>query len=326
VSFTIRVAGSDIRFPCEDEESVLDAALAAGWELPYSCKRGQCENCRGRVVSGEFHGPTTFGGDALLCQAHPRSDLEIAPREIRRHDPNARKTIDARVYRVERPAADVAAIHLRFPPGVRAKWKAGQYLEVILEDAARRSFSMANPPQQSDGALLHVRVLSGGRFSDKTLSTLREKDVLRIELPFGDFYLRDAERPAILVASGTGFAPIKAILEDAWKRGVQRDLTLYWGARRQEDLYQLALPQKWAAERPRFKFIPVLSEQSWPGRTGLVHRAVMDDHASLADVEIYACGVPAMVDAARRDFIAERSLPPDAFFCDSFATSAPPCR
>jgi NAD(P)H-flavin reductase len=204
---------------------------------------------------------------------------------------------------------------------VRAKWKAGQYLEVILEDGTRRSFSMANPPQQSDSALLHVRVLAGGKFSDKTVSLLKEKDLLRIELPFGDFFLRDDPRPAILVASGTGFAPIKSILEDAWKRSLQRDMTLYWGARREEDLYQLALPQKWAAERPRFKFIPVLSEQSWPGRTGLVHRAVMDDHASLAGFQLYACGVPAMVDAARRDFIAERALPPDAFFCDAFTTT-----
>jgi NAD(P)H-flavin reductase len=238
-----------------------------------------------------------------------------------RGDPAARKTVDAKVYRVERPAADVAVIHLRFPPGTCVKFKAGQHLELILEDGARRSFSMANPPHQSDCAFLHVRVRPGGIFSEKLLDRLKGGDFLKVELPFGDFWLRDAAKPAILVASGTGFAPFKAMLEDAWKRSLKRELTLYWGARRLAGLYHLAVPRKWAAERARFKFIPVLSEQRWEGRGGLVHRAVMDDHPSLEGVQVYACGVPAMIDAARRDLIAERSLPPDAFFCLAFAST-----
>ncbi len=321
MSFSVRVRGTPIVFPCAEEQSVLDAALEAGWELPYSCRRGACESCRAPVVAGEFTGPTAFGGDALLCQARPRSDLEIAPREIRRLDPGARKRIGARVYRIDRPADDVAVVQLRFPAGVRAKFKAGQYLEVLLGDGTRRSFSMANPPQQSDGALLHVRVLPGGAFSQALLSTLKPGSSLEIELPFGDFYLRDSGAPAVLLAGGTGFAPLKSMLEDLFRKGGARELHLYWGARRRKDLYALELPQKWAAQRAGFRFVPVLSEETWEGRTGLVHQAVLDDFASLEAHEVYACGAPAMVEAARRDFTAQRQLLPDNFYCDPFAAA-----
>ena len=319
MSFTIRVAGSEVVFECREGQSVLEAALAAGWELPYSCRRGVCESCRARVVSGEFAGPTALGGDALLCQAHPRSDLEIAPREVRRLDPGARKRIDAKVYRIERPAPDVAVVQLRFPAGVRVRFKAGQYLEVILADGSRRAFSMANPPHQNDGALLHVRVLPEGAFSHGVLSTLARGSPLTVEMPFGDFHLREGDKPAILLAGGTGFAPMKAMVEDLIRRNVARKLALYWGARKAPDLYAADLPRKWAAQHAGLRFVPVLSEEQWDGRTGLVHEAVMADFPTLATCEVYACGAPAMVEAARRDFTRRRGLPPAAFYCDPFA-------
>lgn len=326
MTFTIRVANSDIAFPCDTQTTILDAARLAGYELPYSCRRGACASCRGLVRSGEFDTP--YPGDlyTLFCQARPKSDLVIVPREIRRLDPDASKTLDAKVIKVASAADDVRIVQLRFAAGVRVKFKAGQYLEVILADGARRSFSMANPPQQSDGAHLHIRVLPGGRFAEEVLRTLKAGDSLRVELPAGDFWLRDSPKPAVFVASGTGFAPIKSMLEDAFKRGVERDMVLYWGARQEKDLYLADLPRKWAAQQGRFRFIPVLSEPrgDWGGRTGLVHRAVMEDFPSLADCEVYACGVAAMVDAARRDFVAERGLPQDAFFCDVFVTPADP--
>lgn len=317
MSFTVRVSNSEISFECKEGQSVLDAALEAGWEIPYSCRRGACESCRASVVGGEFAGPTAFGGDALLCQAHPRSDLEIAPREIRRLDPTARKRVRAKVYRIERPAPDVAAVQLRFPAGVRVKFKAGQYLEVLLADGSRRAFSMANPPQQSDGALLHVRVLPGGAFSDQVLGALKAGDTLEVELPFGDFWLREGEKPAILLAGGTGFAPMKAIVEDLLKRSVRRELALYWGARTRDGLYAQALAGKWP-----LRFVPVLSEEAWEGRTGLVHEAVLQDFQSLAGHEVYACGAPPMIDAARRAFVGERGLPAHAFYCDPFTPRA----
>ena len=326
MSFTIRVARTDISFPCDAGTTILEAARLAGYEMPYSCKRGACASCRGLVRCGEVETP--YPGDlyTLFCQARPKSDLEIVPREIRRIDPNAKSTIEAKVLRVIDAADDVKIVQLRFPPGVRVKFKAGQYLEVILDDGARRSFSMANAPQQSDLAVLHVRVIPGGRFSGEVLPALAAGGKLRVELPAGDFWLRESAKPAVFVASGTGFAPIKSILEDAFKRGIDREMVLYWGARRMQDLYLADLPGKWAAAHVNFRFVPVLSEpapdENWTGRTGFVHRAVMEDFPSLAQHEVYACGVTAMVDAARQDFCAECALPPDAFFCDVFVTPA----
>jgi NAD(P)H-flavin reductase/ferredoxin len=326
MTHTVRIVGSEIAFPCEPDQTVLEAAEAAGWEIPYSCRRGVCNTCLGTLISGEVDAPAPQDGQVLFCQAKPCTDLQIAPREIVRVDPGARKRVKARVLRITRVADDVALIQLRFPAGTKVKFKAGQYLEVILEDGARRSFSMANPPQQSDGALLHVRVVPGGRFSEQVLPALAAGSTLEVELPFGDFFLREAsERPAVLVASGTGFAPMKSILEDAFRRGSRREFVLYWGARGEQDLYQTEMPRKWAAERSGFRFVPVLSEPAegvWSGRTGLVHRAVMEDYASLAECEVYACGVNAMVNAARKDFINERGLPREAFYCDAFVTPA----
>ena len=324
MAYTIRVANTDIAFPCDPGTTILEAARLAGYEMPYSCLRGACASCRGLVREGEVETP--YPGDVyiLFCQARPKSDLEIVPREIRRIDPGAKSAIAAKVLRVVEAADDVRIVQLRFPPGVRVKFKAGQYLEVILEDGARRSFSMANAPQQSDIAVLHVRVVPGGRFSEVVLPRLAAGDTLRVELPAGDFWLRESAKPAVFVASGTGFAPIKSILEDAFRKNDTRETVLYWGVRRKKDLYLADLPGKWASAHPNFRFVPVLSEpdEDWPGRTGMVHRAVMEDYASLAGCEVYACGVPAMIDAARRDFSAERALPPDAFYCDAFATPA----
>ncbi|MSP96406.1 MAG: 2Fe-2S iron-sulfur cluster binding domain-containing protein [Betaproteobacteria bacterium] len=324
MSFTIRVANTDVAFTCDAATTILDAARNAGYEMPYSCRRGACASCRGLVRSGEVDTPYPEDLYVLFCQTRPRSDLEIVPREIRRIDPKAKSTLDARVLRVIDAADDVKIVQLRFSAGVRVKFKAGQYLDVILADAARRSFSLANAPQQSDLAVLHVRVVQGGRFSEEILPKLAPGDTLRVELPAGDFWLRESAKPALFVASGTGFAPVKSMLEDAFRRGSARQMTLYWGARRQKDLYLADLPHKWAAQYPQFRFVPVLSEPDagWTGRTGLVHRAVMEDHATLAACVVYACGVAAMVDAARRDFCAERNLPADDFYCDVFVTPA----
>ena len=214
--FTIRVADTDIAFACDAGTTILEAARLAGFEMPYSCLRGACASCRGLVRSGEVETPYPEDLYILFCQTRPKSDLEIVPREIRRIDPAAKSTIDAKVLRVVEAADDVKIVQLRFPPGVRAKFKAGQYLDVILADGARRSFSMANAPQQSDVAVLHVRVVPGGRFSESVLPALSAGGRLSVEIPAGDFWLRDSAKPAVFVASGTGFAPIKSILEDAF--------------------------------------------------------------------------------------------------------------
>lgn len=325
MTYRVAVLGTDYAFPCEEGETILNAAQKAGFEIPYSCRKGACNSCEGRVVSGEIAGTAVNGtGEALLCMARPRSDLEVAPKRIERFDPAARKTVLASVFRLSRPAPDVTIVHLRFPAGTKVKFRAGQYLQVLLDDGERRSFSMANSPAEKDGAQLHIREVPSGRFSQGVVSRLKTGDKLRVELPFGDFFLReDSDKPVIFVATGTGFAPIKSIIEDALKRGCTRELHLYWGARCEADLYFADLPRAWAAEYPNVTFIPVLSEPDagWTGRAGLVHRTVLDDYPSLAGHQVYACGNPLMTDACRKDFVAA-GLPPAEIFCDAFVIGA----
>jgi CDP-4-dehydro-6-deoxyglucose reductase, E3 len=328
VSFQISVAQSDASFPCDAGETVLDAAERAGYSLPYSCRKGVCSSCACSVaagagrspVQGEIAGPTER---VLLCSLRPTSNMTIAPPKIEKRQPMARKTLDASVYRVMKPADDVSIVHLRLPTGVRSKFRAGQYLQIELEDGSRRNYSMANPPHESDSVQLHVRHVPGGKFSEGVLQTLEKGQKLRVELPFGQFSLQDgATQPAILIATGTGFAPIKSIVEDAIKRKLDRPLHLYWGARRLEDLYLAELAQKWQ-KSGQLQFIPVLSEphESWTGRRGFVHHAVLADFGSLPGYQVYACGNPAMTNAARDAFL-KAGLPEDDFFSDAFVHTA----
>ncbi len=324
-TYTITVADTDLRFDCDAQTTLLDAAQAAGYEMPYSCRAGACGNCRGQLRSGEVDAPFADEGYLLFCQTRPRSDLVIVPRGISRVEQNTKRKLIAKVYRVTQLSDDAYALQLRFPAGIKVKFKAGQYLDIFLEDGARRSFSMANPPQQSDGALLHIRRLPGGRFSDQVLPQLQPGTTLDIELPHGDFYLREqALRPMVFVASGTGFAPVQSMLEDLFRRRVERPMVLYWGGRQPTDLYALSQVQKWATQHSHFQCVPVISEDhaEWTGRRGFVHQAVMQDLPDLSAHQVYACGVTAMVEAARRDFIAQCGLPENQFFSDAFVTPA----
>ncbi|MHA6796986.1 2Fe-2S iron-sulfur cluster-binding protein [Pseudonocardia bannensis] len=325
----VRVAGTEIVFGCEPGESVLDAAERAGFTMPYSCRKGVCSTCEGGLSAGtaDVRGRGELEGPAdgvLLCQARPRTDVEIAPQRIARREPPARKTVTAKVHKITHPADDVAVVQLRFPTGVRARFRAGQYLTVALPDGDTRNYSMANPPHQNDGALLHVRRVPGGRFSGEILSGLAKGDTLQVELPFGEFCLDpDSDRPVLLLATGTGFAPVKSIVEDQSKRGDGRPLHLYWGARRRADLYLADLATQWAQRYDWFTFTPVLSDPDteWAGRNGPVHRAVLADHPDLRGHEVYACGNPAMTAAARAEFTAGAGLPADRFFSDAFVPS-----
>ena len=333
----IRVERHDIEFSCADENPVLDGALEAGYEIPYSCRSGICGSCRGKIVSGNVVGGSGAGvlteeerrdGHVLLCQARPCSDLTIAVRDVHRREQSSIKRVTAKVYRVTRAAPDVTVLQLRFPAGTKVRFKAGQYLRAYLEDGTFRNFSMANPPHQNDGVELHIRHVPGGRFSQHVADGLAVGQPLTVSLPYGDFFLRDeGDGPIILLASGTGFAPIKSIVEEAIKHRQSRSMVLYWGARRLEDLYRIDLPRKWAAQLPWFNFVPVLSEagpaDGWEGRTGLVHQAVMKDFGALNDHDVYACGAPVMIHAARQAFVGERGLDRDAFYCDAFVATAP---
>lgn len=329
MTFNISVTGKEFRFPCEPDESVLNAAQRAGLEMPFSCRKGVCGTCKGGIVSGEvraFMGDALSAaeraaGQALFCNTRPRSDLVIAPRSISKADPFARRIVTARVFRLQRLAEDVMLVHLRFPPGIRVKFKAGQHLNLILDNGERRDFSLANPPRESDGAQLHIRHVPGGVFTGYVFSDLKRGDLLRAEIPFGDFTLQPGDKPVVFVAGSTGFAPIQSIIEDMLARGIKRRWTLYWGARHAGGLYS-DLPSRWLRQSPEGRYVPVLSASYADGmRHGLVHSAVLTDHPSLENVQAYACGVPAMVQAARTEFIAA-GLPEQEFFSDSFVTQA----
>jgi NAD(P)H-flavin reductase/ferredoxin len=328
MTFTVHIADSGVSFPCEPREFVLDAAERAGYAMPSSCRKGACNTCEAGLVDGEVEQRgrgrrTARDGTALMCRSQPRGDVTIRPKRFERIDIFRRKIITANVFRPARPAPDVTILSLRFPIGLRAPFKAGQYLQVVMDDGDRRNFSMANAAHYNDGAELHIRHVPRGKFSVATLSRLSVGDPLQIELPYGDFYLRASERPVILLASGTGFAPIKSIIETAIHAGSRRPMHLYWGARTREDIYLAELPARWTERLKWFSFTPVLSEppSSWTGRTGLVHEAVQEDRGDLSGAEVYACGNPLMVAAAQRDFIGAHGLPDAQFFADAFVES-----
>jgi CDP-4-dehydro-6-deoxyglucose reductase len=320
----------------QDGETVLEAALREGFLLPYGCRNGACGSCKGKVLQGQVdHGATQDRalppaererGAALFCQARPLSDLVVECREIgAMHDIPVR-TLPCRVQALERLTPDVMRIRLRLPASERLQFLAGQYIDILLKDGTRRSLSMANPPH--DDALLELHLRNyGGPFSTHVFTQMKEKDILRFEGPLGSFHLReDSDKPAIFVAGGTGFAPIKAIIEHAIHNRVKRPLALYRGARTPADLYLDELPQAWARDHG-VKYVPVISDggagDGWNGRRGLVHEAVLEDHADLSGFEVYACGAPLMIEAARRDFCGARALPESAFYADAFTPSAP---
>jgi NAD(P)H-flavin reductase/ferredoxin len=325
-SCVIEIEGREpARFECPDELTVLDAAAKAGWELPYSCRRGNCETCRATVLSGELTPPADADGTALLCQVRALSDIRIAPDRAERVERTATKRVRARFYRMRMAAPDVAIVDLRFPAGVRAAFKAGQYLQVGLQNEPQpRSFSMANVPRVSDAVQLHVRVLPGSAFGERILPTLKPGDEVALELPFGDFYLRDDPAPVVMVAGGTGFAPIQSMLDEALPKQRERAFTLYWGARKADGLYAMEQVRKWQQKYANFRFIGVVSDDEVPPdmRAGLVHEAVLHDHASLAGHQVYVCGSPPLVQAARQAFVAQRGLNAGDFYSDAFAATA----
>jgi len=331
---TIRPSGHV--FQAQDSETVLEAALREGYMLPYGCRNGACGSCKGKVVEGTVdHGKSLDSvlsaaeralGSALFCQARPQSDLVIECREIGAVRDIPVKTLPCRVQTLERVAPDVMRLRLRLPAAERLQFLAGQYIDILLKDGTRRSLSMANPPHD-DGLLeLHLRNY-GGPFSEHVFTRMKEKDILRFEGPLGTFYLReDSDKPVVLLAGGTGFAPIKAIIEHAIHHKIKRPMTLYRGARQSADLYLNELPESWQREHG-ITYVPVLSDapadDAWTGRRGLVHQAVVEDLPDLSGHEVYACGAPAMIEAAHRDFCTRCGLPESAFYADAFTPAAP---
>ena len=337
MTFQITVQPSGHQFACEADETVLAAAIRAGVGLPYGCKNGACGSCKGKVVSGtvthKAHQQRALSEDekaqgmSLFCCATTEGDLVIEAREVGGSTDYPVRKMPSRVASIEKPAPDVAIITLQLPANEALAYRPGQYIEFMLRDGKRRSYSIATAPGVDQPLTLHIRHLPGGLFTDQVFTTMKERDILRFEGPMGTFFVRDdSDKPMVLLASGTGFAPIKAIVEHLRAEGSTRPMTLYWGGRRPQDLYMDALCRQWEAILPNFTYVPVVSaalpEDKWSGRTGYVHAAVMADLPDMSGYQVYACGAPLMVDTAKQDFVAQCRLPEEEFYADAFTTEA----
>ena len=336
IEYQITLTPSGHTFQVNADETVLDAAIRHGIGLPYGCRNGACGSCKGTIVSGEFDygvyqertlkDEEKAQGKALFCVGKPLSNMTLNVKEIGGTGDIQLRTLPCRVEKKELVAPDVAILSLKLPAQERLQFLAGQYLDILLKDGKRRSFSMANAPHHDQLVELHMRLIPGGQFTNYVFNEMRDRAILRFEGPLGTFFLReDSDKPIIFMAGGTGFAPIKAVIEHALYTHIDREMVLYWGCRSLQDMYMPQLPVAWQREHPNFTFIPVLSdpkpEDNWQGRSGFVHQAIVDDFVSLAGYQVYACGAPIMIELGQLAFAA-KGLPTDEFFADSF-TYAP---
>jgi CDP-4-dehydro-6-deoxyglucose reductase, E3 len=336
-AFQVTVQPSGRTFGVNAEEPILAAAIRQGIGMPYGCKDGACGSCKCRKLEGTVvHGPhqrkalseeEEAAGFILTCCGVPHSNVVLESKQVTDESAFPVRKMPSRVLSLEKKSHDVMIVRLQLPANDALRYHAGQYVEFILRDGARRSYSMANAPHLPGALELHIRHMPGGKFTDHVFTAMKEKEILRVEGPFGSFYLReDSDKPMVLLASGTGFAPIKALIEHIQHKGITRAATLYWGGRRPGDLYLDEWVQAKLAEMPNLKYVPVISnalpEDNWTGRTGFVHKAVLEDFPDLSGHQVYACGAPIVVDSARAEYTASAKLAAEDFFADSFTTEA----
>ncbi len=336
-NFQLTLVPSGRHFEVAPEESILSAGIRQGVNLPYGCKDGACGSCKCKKISGTVHhgahqskaltDDEESQGWVLTCCATAQSDVVLESRQVGMESAFPIKKMPTRVISLQKMSHDVMCVKLQLPAQEPLKYHAGQYIDFLLPHGLRRSYSMAIAPHHvGTGLELHIRHMPGGLFTDQVFGSMKERDILRIEGPFGSFYLReDSNKPIILLASGTGFAPIKALIEQLELKCSVRPITLYWGGRRPSDLYLDDWVKGKLETLSALRYVPVVSDalpdDGWTGRTGFVHRAVLQDHASLANFQVYACGAPVVVDSARRDYL-QAGLPEDEFFADAFTSEA----
>ena len=340
MAFQIVVQPSGRSFTVEGDETLLSAGIRQGLNMPYGCKDGACGSCKCKKISGEVQLGTyqtkalsdkeRDQGLVLTCCATALSDVVLESKQVTSADAFPMKKMPVRVASMEKVSSDVMRIFLQLPATELMQYHAGQYVEFLLRDGSRRAYSMANAPHtlaaDAPKVELHIRHMPGGKFTDHVFGAMKEKDIQRVEGPQGSFYLREeSAMPIVLLASGTGFAPIKALIEHMQHKGITRPTRLYWGGRRPSDLYLNDWVLAQLPLMPHLQYIPVVSdalpEDAWSGRTGFVHMAVLQDTPSLAAYQVYACGAPIVVDSAKSDYVAS-GLPEDDFFADSFTSEA----
>ncbi|MDZ7891535.1 MAG: CDP-6-deoxy-delta-3,4-glucoseen reductase [Rhodoferax sp.] len=334
--FSVTVQPSSRQFSAQSDETLLAAGIRQGVGLPYGCKDGACGSCKCKMLSGSVvHGAhqakalspeEESQGLVLTCCATATSDVVLESRQVSAEGALPIKKMPTRVTSLQKVSPDVMLIQLQLPANDSFQYKAGQYIEFLLRDGARRSYSMANAPQ-GNSVELHIRHMPGGKFTDHVFGSMKEKEILRVEGPHGSFYLREeSDKPIVMVASGTGFAPIKALLEQMQSTGSTRPVALYWGGRRPADLYMDGWVKELQNRMPSLRYVPVVSdgleEDQWSGRVGFVHHAALEDFQDMREYQVYACGAPIVVESARRDFVAHAGLAPEEFYADAFTSEA----
>ena len=340
MAFQIVVQPSGRSFTVEGDETVLSAGIRQGVNMPYGCKDGACGSCKCKKIRGDVQLGTyqtkalsdeeRAQGWVLTCCATALSDVVLESKQVTSADAFPIKKMPVRVAALDKVSSDVMRVTLQLPATELMQFHAGQYVEFLLRDGSRRAYSMANASHtlaaDAPKIELHIRHMPGGKFTDHVFGAMKEKDIQRVEGPHGSFYLReDSDAPIVLLASGTGFAPIKALMEHMQHKGITRPTRLYWGGRRPADLYLNDWVLTQLPLMPHLHYIPVVSdalpEDAWTGRTGFVHSAVLQDTPDLAGYQVYACGAPIVVDSAQRDYVAH-GLSPDEFYADAFTSEA----
>ena len=336
MTFRVTNRKTDTTFEVNSEETILDAASRQGHGFAYSCRSGSCGSCKARLISGEISpieaseqalsAEEAESGQILLCQAHPVTDLLIEATELPAGSSMPIRTLPCRVTEITSLCHDVMRVALKLPQNQTFQYLPGQYVDILLRDGRRRSFSIANADSAEQGLELHIRRVPGGHFTQQVFSSLKERDLLRFQGPFGTFFLRESEpRETLLIAGGTGLAPIKAILEAAFASGSKRSFWLFWGARDERDLYWHDELTAWSLEHENFHYVPVLSDISahsnWQGEAGWVHEAALRQFPDLSEAEVYASGPPPMIEALKASVVAA-GLSSDALFYDSFEYAA----
>jgi CDP-4-dehydro-6-deoxyglucose reductase, E3 len=325
-------------FSVEEDETILDGALRQGIVLAYGCKNGGCGTCKAKIHQGNYRHTDELlnsgersQGLALLCSTYAQSDLKIEAKILEGIADMHIKKMPCRIASLQQKTEDIMQVKLQLPSNQSFTFAAGQYIDLLLKNNVRRSYSIASQPLD-DVLELHIRHMSGGLFTDSLFGAsnsetkLKERDILRFEGPLGTFFVRNNQKPLLFLASGTGFAPIQSMINQLYAQKDQRSITLYWGGRRPKDLYALDICAQWQQQMPHFNFIPVISnacdDDVWQGRTGFLHHAAMQDIPNMSAYDVYACGAPIMVDAARKDFTQQCRLSDDAFFADAFLSQA----
>ena len=321
--YNITLKPTNVSFDADSNETVLDSALQNNIHLEHSCKNGDCGVCTATIVSGCVQiecGESRDSGEFLTCTSKPLDNLEIEVQYFPELSNIQKRNIPVKIDSCNLVANDVLKLLFRVPPNLKLNYLPGQYVDLSYKEVVR-SYSIANAKLENGMIELHVRYVPNGKMSALLFNNLQKNTLMRLYGPHGTFFVRDDSAPIIFLAGGTGYAPIKAMVQGLLKENCQRDIYIYWGVASVDGLYCNA-PEVWSNEHENIRYIPVVSgnTKTWKGRVGLVHKAVASDFGDLSEFHVYACGSPVMIDAAKQSFL-QKGLKKDRFYSDAFTAA-----